>query len=257
MPVETGFPYLDTGGPIAFPHRGFADGCAENTAEAIDAAVAMGFTHVETDVQATRDGVAVLFHDDRTDRLMGRPGRIADRDWSDWRDAAVAGGGRLTRLDAVLSDHPRLNLNLDAKTDGAVAPTIRAIAGADAVERVCIGSFDIRRTRAIRDALGPRLCWSPAQGGVARHWLRGWGLPLATDGAPVLQIPTHWHGIPLVTRRLLKAAHGARAHVHVWTIDDPADMERLLDLGVDGVMSDRADTLREVFRHRGIWAQSR
>ena len=102
-------------------------------------------------------------------------------------------------------------------------------------------------------ALGPGLCWSPAHSGVLRLWLAGWGLPVAVPDFPCVQVPTHFKGIPVVTRRFVKAAHARGIQVHVWTVDDEAEMERLLDLGVDGVMTDRPTLLRQVLERRGAW----
>lgn len=252
----TRFAFLDTNGPIAFAHRGAAMGCAENTHEAVETAVSMGYRYVETDIQASRDGVPVLWHDETTDRLLGPPGRIADYEWSDLAARRCTGGGRPTRLDQILSDFPDLRLNLDPKTDDAVKPMVRAIKMANAVERVCVGSFKPARISALRDALGPDLCWSPGHAEVARHWLRGWGVPVPSGNAPVLQVPLHWNAVPVVTRRMLNAVHVRGVHVHVWTIDDPQQMERLLDLGVDGLMTDRPKVLKSVFQIRGLWPQS-
>ncbi|WP_375261339.1 glycerophosphodiester phosphodiesterase family protein [Palleronia sp.] len=245
-------PYLDASDPIAFAHRGHADGVAENSAEAIDAAVSAGYGYVETDVQATRDGVAVLFHDDTTERLLGEPGRIADRDWTDLSTRRLVGGGRIVRLDEVLSDHPRLRLNIDAKTDDVVRPMGDAIKGA--LDRVCAASFDTRRTRALRQRLGSRLCWSPAMAEIARIWAGGWGVPVGGRGAPCLQVPPTWRSIPIVTPRFIKAAHDRGAAIHVWTVNDPLEMHALLDLGVDGLMTDDAPALKEVMTSRGFWS---
>lgn len=243
-------PYLDAPGPVAFAHRGHADGVAENSAEAVDAAVSLGYRYVETDVQATRDGVAVLFHDERTDRLLGQPGRIADHEWSDLRSRRLIGGGRIARLDAVLSDHPRLRLNIDAKTDNVVRPMGDAVGGA--LDRICAASFDPRRTRALRDRFGPALCWSAAKAGIARIWAGGWGVPIGERAAPCLQVPPTWNGIPVVTARFLAAAHRRGAAVHVWTVNDPDEMHALLDLGVDGLMTDDAPVLKDVMTSRGF-----
>lgn len=250
MTAGTRHPFLDSPDPIAFAHRGYADGVAENSAEAVDAAVALGYRYVETDVQATRDGVAVLFHDTGTDRLLGEPGRIADHDWAELRDRRLIGGGRIARLDAVLSDHPDLRLNIDAKTDDVVTPMGDAIAGA--LDRVCAASFDAKRTRLLRDRFGDQLCWSPAMAGIARIWAGGWSLPVGGHAAPCLQVPVTWRGIPVVTPRFLDAAHERGAAVHVWTVDESDHMHALLDLGVDGLMTDCAPALKHVMISRGF-----
>ncbi len=248
-------PYLDLPGPIAFAHRGAAENVAENSFQAVERAHSLGYTHVETDIQATRDGVAVLFHDATTERLLGRKGRIRDLDWSELEGAELRGGGEVARLDQVLRAFPRLRLNLDAKTDDAVRPMGDVIEAAGARDRICAASFRAARTRALRLRFGPELCWSPASVGVGRAYLSSklW-LPLGYP--PCLQVPTHWNGIPIVTPRFLHAAHRRGCKVHVWTIDDPVEMERLLDMGVDGLMTDRPRVLRDVMRARGHWDQA-
>lgn len=246
------YPYLDSDGPISFAHRGAAEGVAENSFEAVERASVMGFTHVETDVQATRDGVPVLFHDDRTDRLLGVSGRISDLDWSELSDMTLADGGRIARLDEVFRAFPRLRLNLDAKTDDAVKPMGEVIERSGAVDRVCAASFRYARTRALRLRLGADLCWSPAIAGAAKAWIASRArLPVAFP--PCLQVPTHWNGIPVVTPALIEAAHERGCQIHVWTIDEEAQMERLLDMGIDGLMTDAPKILREVMRRRGHW----
>lgn len=249
------YAYLDAPGPIAFAHRGAAERHAENSFEAVERAVGMGFTHVETDIQATSDGVPVLFHDDTTDRLLGRKGRIADLDWHTLSGLELAGGGRVARLDEVFRAFPRLRLNLDAKTDDAVRPMGDAIAAARAQDRVCAASFVQARTDALRLRFGPELCWSPAMGGVAKAWFAA-RLRLPGRFAPALQVPTHWNGIAVVTPRLIQAAHRRGSQVHVWTIDAPDQMHALFDMGVDGVMTDQPKVLRDVMTERGAWGQS-
>lgn len=250
------FPYLDAGGPIAFAHRGAAENAAENSYQAIERAVSMGYSHVETDVQATSDGVAVLFHDDDTRRLLGRPGTIADLDWPTLEDLTLKGGGQVARLDRILRDFPRLRLNLDAKTDAAVKPMGDAIAAANAVGRVCAASFAQSRTDALRLRFGDDLCWSPALAGCAKAFFAArLRLPLAFP--PCLQVSTHWNGVAVVTPRLIDAAHAKGCQIHVWTIDEADQMKDLLDMGVDGIMTDAPRVLRGVMTSRGLWDQSR
>ncbi|WOI56999.1 glycerophosphodiester phosphodiesterase family protein [Palleronia sp. LCG004] len=248
-------PYLDTQGPIAFAHRGAAESTAENSFQAVERAHSLGYTHVETDVQATRDGVAVLFHDDTTDRLLGRKGKIRDFDWADLEGMELHGGGEIARLDQVLRAFPRLRLNLDAKTDDAVKPMGDVIAAAGALDRVCAASFRSARTQALRMRFGDRLCWSPAMGGVAKAFFAA-RMHMPFGYPPCLQVPTSWNGITIVTDRFVAAAHRRGAQVHVWTVDEPDEMERLLDLGVDGLMTDRPRVLRDVMRRRGFWDQA-
>ena len=244
-------PFLDHPRPIAFAHRGGALEVEENTMAAFAHAVALGYSHVETDVQATRDGVAVIFHDDDLERMTGERGRLAELTWDELSRCRTRGGERIPRLDEVLAAWPGLRINLEAKADAAVAPMAAAIARAGALDRVCVGSFEARRTARLRSLLGPGLLWSPAHAGVLSLWLRGWGLPAPRPDFGAVQVPTQYKGIPLVTPRFVRAAHAAGVQVHVWTVDEAAEMRRLLDLGVDGLMSDRPTLLKEVIAGRG------
>lgn len=246
-------PFLDHPSPIAFAHRGGSLEAEENTMAAFAHAAALGFSHVETDVQATRDGAAVIFHDDTLERMTGEAVRVDALTWGELKGRRTRGGNAIPRLDEVLEALPDLCLNLEAKADAAVAPMTEAIRRAGALHRVCVGSFSARRTAEAVRRLGPDLLWSPAQAGVLSLWLRGWGLPAARPGFAVVQVPPSHKGIPVVTRRFVRAAHSAGVQVHVWTVDEAAEMERLLDLGVDGLMSDRPSVLREVMAARRPW----
>ncbi len=247
------FSFLDHPPPLAFAHRGGALEADENTEAAFANAARLGFTHVETDVQASRDGIAVLFHDDDLARMTGRPGRVRDYPWAELATFRTPSGQPLLRLDELLESHPTLCCNLEIKAADAVEPMAAAIRRQAALARVSAGAFDVRWTVRLRRLLGPELCWSPAQAGVLRVWLQGWGLPLPAPDFPAVQVPPTHRFIPLVTSRFVRAAHRHHVQVHVWTVDDEPSMERLLDLGVDGLMTDRPSRLRAVLRRRGQW----
>jgi glycerophosphoryl diester phosphodiesterase len=252
-PRAARFAFLDHPLPLAFAHRGGALEREENTLPAFAHAVALGYRFLETDVQTSRDGVAVIFHDDTLARIFGRPERMAELTWPELARLRTPGGAAPMRLEDLLEAFPDARINLDPKTDAAVEPMAEAIRRCAALDRVCVGSFDAGRTDRLRRLLGERLCWSPSHAGVARLWLAGWGLPLPAGEYPVVQVPPSFHGIPVVTRRFVAAAHARGVQVHVWTVDDTAAMERYLDLGVDGLMTDRPSLLRQVLERRGQW----
>ena len=243
-------PFLDHDGPIAFAHRGGSLEAEENTMAAFTHAVGLGYAYVETDVQATRDGVAVIFHDDTLIRMTGEPDRIADLTWDELSRRRTKGGEVIPLLEDLLAAWPDLRINLEAKADAAVEPMAQAIRRADALDRVCVGAFEVRRTARLRELLGPDLCWSPAHAGVLQLWLRGWALPVGRTDFPAVQVPTAFRGIPIVTPRFIRAAHENGVQVHVWTVDEEAEMERLLDMGVDGLMTDRPSLLKAVMARR-------
>jgi glycerophosphoryl diester phosphodiesterase len=253
MASAKNFPFLNHPRPIAFAHRGGSREAEENTMAAFEHAVSLGYGHIETDVQATADGVAVIFHDDTLERMTGDADRVEVLTWSELSRRRTKGGAAIPRLEDVLTEWPGLFVNLEAKSDAAVAPMAEAIGRADAVGRVCVGSFDPARTARLRALLGPALCWSPAHAGVLRLWLAGWRLPVGALAFPAVQVPTQHRGIPVVTPRFLRAAHRRGIQVHVWTVDDEAEMERLIDMGVDGLMTDRPSLLRQVLKRRGLW----
>ena len=249
----TRFAFLDHPLPLAIAHRGGAAEAEENTLPAFAHAAGLGYRFAETDVQATRDGVAVVFHDAMLERMTGVAARVDALDWADLAALRTCGGHRIPRLEALLDAFPDMRFVLEAKADAAVPGMVTAIRDARALERVCVGAFDARRTARLRAALGPELAWSPAHAGVARVWLAGWGLPLAAPDCAALQVPTHFRGLPVVTRRTVRAAHARGLQIHVWTVDDPAEMTRLLDIGVDGLMTDRPSLLKELLQARGAW----
>jgi len=250
------FAYLDSPLPIAFAHRGGAASGLENTMTAFGQAVDAGYRYVETDVHATADGVLVAFHDQTLNRVTDRVGRIAELPWDQVRQAKVGGRESIPLLEDLLGAWPSLRVNIDVKADSAVGPLAEVIRRTNAIDRISVGSFSDRRTARVRAALGPRLCTSLGPRGVirlrraSRRGLPGVG---GTDGVPLAQVPARF-GVTVVDQRFVDHAHRLGMQVHVWTIDSPKQINRLLDLGVDGIMTDRIDTLREVYVARGLWA---
>ena len=216
-------------------------------------AVALGYGHVELDVHLTADGKVVVHHDPTLTRMFGVDRAVADVTMADLATIRSRGGATVPLLDEVLHSFPRLKVNIEAKADAVAAPLAEVIRRADALDRVGVGAFDPGRTAALRAALGPGLCWSPAHWGVARLWARGWGLPLSA-GFPVVQVPLKWKGIRVVTPRFVRAAHRRGIQVQVWTVNESAQMSALLDMGVDGLMTDRPTLLRQVLEQRGQWS---
>ena len=247
-------PYLDVDGPIAFAHRGGAEEFPENTLRAFRHAVDLGYTHVETDVHATADGVAVAFHDDSLDRVTDGRGVVNDLDWSQVRQARVAGTDPIMLLDELLEALPDTRINIDPKSDAAVGPLVEVLRRTDAIERVCVCSFSDRRTRQVRDQIGAALCVGAGPRGIARLLAASarLGTPASFD-FHAAQVPVRSKGLTLVRAAMVAAAHRHGVAVHVWTIDEPAEMHRLLDMGVDGIMTDRPSVLRQVMIERGHW----
>ncbi|MFF2066066.1 glycerophosphodiester phosphodiesterase [Streptomyces sp. NPDC058200] len=247
-------PYLDRPAPIPFAHRGGAADGLENTAAAFRRAAGLGYRYFETDVHTTADGRLVAFHDATLDRVTDARGRIHDLPWDEVRRARVAGSEPLPLFEDLLEEFPEARWNVDVKAAPAVVPLIDLIRRTDSWDRVCVGSFsEARLTRAVRLA-GPRLATSYGVRGVLGLRLRSYGIPAPVrPGAVCAQVPETRSGIRVVDERFVRTAHARGLQVHVWTVNEADRMEALLDLGVDGIMTDQLETLRTVFTARGVW----
>lgn len=251
-----GHAFLDAPLPLAFAHRGGARHGVENTMSTFAAAIALGYAYVETDVHATADGVLVAFHDRTLHRVTGIKGRIEDLTWATLKALPLGTDERVPLLEDLLGTWPDLRVNIDVKANQAVEPLVRSIRRTGSIERVCIGSFSDRRVAQVRAALGPRLCTALGPREAMRlrlAALAGGDHRGGTPGVPCAQLPHLLARVPVTDRRLVQHAHRLGMQVHVWTIDEPAEMERLLDMGVDGIMTDRPETLRDVLAGRGAW----
>jgi len=244
-------------------HRGFTydNGAPENSLPAFAAAVELGFRYVETDVHATSDGTLVAFHDDRLERVTDGRGVLAKLPWSAVRHAKIAGTQEIPTLDAVLESWPELRVNIDCKAAGAVQPLVDVIERHRAHDRVCVASFSDERRRDVLRRLSRPVATSGGKSVISRFVLGGstpvwsrtpFGRNVLRD-VDCLQVPQAAGRIRVVTEGAVRRAHESGVQVHVWTIDDSTQMQELLHLGVDGIMTDRADILREVLMRRGQW----
>lgn len=247
------WPALDLEGPIAFAHRGGALDAIENTMPAFQASVDLGYRFVETDVHATLDGKLVAFHDDHLDRVTDVSGAIAEMTWAEVRAAKVGGSETIPLLEDVLTTWPDLHVNIDPKADSSVAPLMEVILATASVDRVCIGSFSDRRLAELRDRLGPALCTATGPKDIAKLRAASWHVPFASADVGCAQVPRRAKGVTIVDERFVAKAHERGIQVHVWTIDDPDEMHDLLDLGVDGIMTDLPTVLRDVLMSRDAW----
>ena len=254
MPANAAYPFLDWPGPIPFAHRGGASEAPENTMPAFEHAIRLGYRYLETDVHVTSDGELLAFHDDRLDRVTDATGLIAGLPWATVQRARVDGREPIPRFEDLLGAFPEARVNVDPKHDAAVEPLSEVLRRTGAAGRVCVGAFSDRRLDRLRALVGQDLCTSMGPRQVARLVAVSRRLPgIGGLRAPCAQIPTHQGRMPLVTPRLVATAHRLGIQIHVWTIDDGIEMERLLDLGVDGIMTDRPQVLKDLLVARGEW----
>jgi len=219
---------------------------------AFEAAVKLGYQYLETDVHTTADGVLVLFHDDDLFPVSDSQGLIAELPYAEVRQARV-GGEPIPLLADLLDAWPSARINIDAKHDQCVPALLETLDRAGAHDRVCIGSFSNRRAHRLRQLTGGRVCTWMGRGEILRLRLAGLDRRIPGRFAPCAQVPIRQGLLPLVDAPFIRGAHDRGVAVHVWTIDDPDEMARLVDLGVDGIFSDRPSILKEVLVQRGQW----
>lgn len=246
--------FEDRGTPRVLAHRGLVtlqeadNGVVENSFAAVAAAQAAGAQYVESDCHLTADGVVVLFHDDDLSRVTGDPRKVADVAAGELEQLMADRGGLVT-LTQALASFPTLRFNLDVKAAdaaGAVGADVAPFA-----DRVLLTSFsDARRAAALAAAQaagrGIRPATSGGRGTIARVLAAVAArsdrlVARALAGVDALQVPERQGGLRIITPRLVRAAHRHGVEVHVWTVNDPHDMLRLVEMGVDGIVTDRAD----------------
>ena len=250
------FAFLDAPTPLAMAHRGGAIEHLENTMPAFQSCVDLGYRYLETDVQVTADGVLVAFHDPTLERVTDHRGRVEHLRWAEMAEARIGGREPIMRLEDVLGAWPDVRFNLDIKAAGVLAPLVRLVRRMDVAHRICLGSFSDARIAAARRLFGPAVCTSLGPRGVAALRLSSYSpraAGLVRIQAGCAQVPLQLGGRALVDERFVAAAHERGLQVHVWTVDDPAECAAMLDLGVDGIMTDRPAMLRELLEKRGQW----
>lgn len=244
---------LARGRVIGFAHRGAAVEFTENSMAAFRRAYELGFRFLETDIQASRDGTAWVFHDDDLTRLADDSRRLACMRDRDLESIRIRGGHAIPRLSELFEAFPDACFNLDIKSESALGPMARAIAAQNMQQRVLIGSFSDSRIRRLNRLLGGNICRGIGTWNALRLYA-GFRMHLPQRfSAGVAQLPISYRGIRLITPRSIAYAHRLGLRVHVWTVNDRPAMHSLFDMGVDGIMSDDPALLKQVMQERGIW----
>ncbi|CAB4889521.1 unannotated protein [freshwater metagenome] len=217
---------------------------------AFEYAIDLGYRYIETDVQVTSDGVLVAFHDFNLKRTCGIDQKISEMTWHQVSQARVDGEAPIPTLEELLGTWPEVRVNIDCKSDAAVDALVASLRRTDALDRVCVGAFSDRRIRRLRTILGEGLCSALGPGAVG-SMVAG---QLRRTTAMTAQVPVRQGPLTVINERFMASANKLGLQVHAWTIDDEAEIHRLLDLGVHGIMTDRPMVLRDVMIARGLWA---
>ena len=242
--------YRDHPGPLAIAHRGGAGLAAENTFEAFARSHALGIRYLETDVRITRDGELVVFHDAQLGRVTEREGRVSEHTLAELSATPILGSGRVLSMREALTAFPDTCFVVDVKDAAAVAPLADLLRELGAAHRVCAAASHGSWLRALSEATGPELSTALPWRHLVHLALRG---PISHGQAGFAHLPLRLGRVPVFRDDLVARAHDSDIRVIVWTVDDPDTMHRLLDHGVDGIITDRPDVLRGVLIARGQW----
>nr|WP_026411181.1 glycerophosphodiester phosphodiesterase [Actinomadura oligospora] len=257
------YAFLDHPGPIPFAHRGGAGGRPENSLAAFQRAHDLGYRYLETDAHATADGVVVAFHDRTLDRVTDRTGTIAALPYAQVARARIHGTEPIPRLEDLLDAFPDARFNIDLKETSVIGPLARVLHRTKSWDRVCLTSFSTRRLTQMRARLplftDQDVCTSLGPRGVMALRAKSYGGPtdklvrLASTGVACAQVPYGLGPLPFVTESFVAKAHDLGLKVHAWTVNDPNTMARLIDMGIDGIMTDDLVALRHVLSTRNLW----
>lgn len=255
------YPVTGVHGPIILAHRGGGGEAPENSAEAFGALRALGVRHIETDAHISADGVVVVNHDETVDRTFDASGRISDFTWEELRLLRGREGQRMMSLSEVLTAHPDMYFNIDAKCDAVAVPLIQVLESHQAFGRVLVASFSERRLARMRAMASPHLSTSVGTGAVIRLIAAAqtattaavWRVPSPRRGVRAIQVPERQGPVRIVDKRFVATAHRAGLAVHVWTVNEADRMHALIDIGVDGIITDHPSLAKEVLSSRGLW----
>jgi len=240
------YPFFDAPRPLVFAHRGGSALAPENTIAAFDNGLRLGADGLELDVHLSRDGVASVHHDRTLDRTTPLRGALADRTAHELSRAGVP------MLAEVLARYRDCRIIVELKVNHRelAAAVVDEIRRADAVDRVCVGSFGLRVLRAVR-AMEPSIATSAAREEVRLALYRSWcRWPVSRIGYAGYQVPERSGATRVVSPRFIEHAHRLGLGVQVWTVDTEADARRLLGWGVDALITDRPDLMVPLLEDR-------
>ena len=243
--------YTEAFHPIA--HRGGSLEALENSLSAFQNAWALGYRYMETDMQASSDGVVYIFHDDRLERVSNGTGLFSDHT-SDQIDALRLNNGEaIPRLSDVLDALPEAIFNIDMKRANGTKPLAEFLATHPQAHRVVAASFSAARLRQLKGLVNHPIAVTAVQNDIIRMKFASWGIPIAKPDIVAAQVPVRHYGIPIVTPSFVRTCKRLGIKLHVWTIDDADEMRWLIDLGVDGIMTDKPSLLKQVCLEKGCW----
>ena len=240
-------PYLKAKSPSILAHRGGSLETSENTLQGFEYAINLGAEYIETDVQLSKDGIPYIFHDDDLKRICKKNITFNQLNGNEIDLIKIFNGCNIPTLQECLDVFPDTKFNIDLKTDEVVVPALKILSNMKTEDRVCIASFANERLEFTRENY-PKFCTSMGPKEILNLKLSSLGISSPKVSGNCVQIPIYKYAIKLVTNRLIRLSHKLGLKVHVWTINDPNIMQKLIDMDIDGIITDKPKLLREIIQ---------
>ena len=232
---------------IGLSHRGNSKKFIENSFEAFNSTVQMGYKYIETDLRMTLDKEVIAFHDSDLKRLFNLDLKVKDLTFNEIANLFKEKNCSLLTLEDILKKFPEIHFNIDLKVEEVIQDSIKVVADFNAFDRVCFASFHSSRTGKVL-RYNQNAIVSMGMKDVALFKF----LKFNNKNIKIIQIPLKWKGIKILTRNLIQKAHKNNLLVHVWTINDRKTINNLIDLGVNGIVTDEPELLMEIMKERGL-----
>ena len=241
--------YLNYSGVAVLAHRGGSIESFENTIESFYYSQSLGCKFIETDVQISSDGIPYIFHDETLKRLTGISKKFSSLDSNEIDRLRIFKSHKIPRLDETLQTFPDMCFQIDVKTDEVAMPALEVIHKCRAEDRVCIASFNSSRLSKVNNKY-PEICLSMGPNEVGKMLLSSFGLYKKTIMGDCLQVPMYYYGIKVVTKRFIDFIHSKGLKICVWTINDEKTFRKLIEMKVDGIITDKPKLLYEVLNSK-------
>ena len=242
--------YLNYNGLAVMAHRGGSLEAPENTIESFKYAIEIGSDIIETDIQLSSDGVPYIFHDDDLKRIPGIEKDFNDLLASEIDELKIFGDFKIPTLEETLKQFPDTKFQIDFKTDEVVDPAIEIINKFPHIKKnICVASFSSQRLQKIKSKLSD-VTYSMGPHEVLKLLLKSFGIYRGEVGGDCLQIPIYRYGIKIVTKRFVDFCKRENIKISVWTINSTEEMDYLIDLDVDGIITDKPKALINLLASR-------
>ena len=246
------FDYLNNYKFTPFSHRGGSIENDENTLEAFEKSINLGYQYIETDVRHTKDNKLVIFHDADLKRICNLDVSISSLSFKELQEYKIFNKHKIPLLSEALNTWSNVYFNIEPKSEESAYLLLDELKKQKDLNRFCVGSFKSANLSIMRVGLKHKICTSMSQDEVINFFINRF-FPFSNNNAPCLQIPMYFYGVKIVTKNLVDHVHNLGKKIHVWTINDESEMKTLIDYEVDGIMTDRPKKLKELLLERLLW----